>query len=150
MHSLGYMETFNAIRKLRRGPTRKHEMYPGGKVSFGEGFHYPEFVFMSLAITYAQKVGELQTVAILSGLIGRVNPAPNVEDLLCRHARPFDNLRTRKFRDRKDPEGTCTSSFHYGGVVQPNEQTAVLRTVNVTEVVDGEDEPCSYRKAGEL
>ena len=32
----------------------------------------------------------------------------------------------------------------------PDEWIAVLRTVNVTEVVDGEDEPCSYRKAGEL
>jgi hypothetical protein len=42
-------------------------MHPGGKVSFGESFHRPELVFMSLAITYAQKVGELQTAAILRG-----------------------------------------------------------------------------------
>jgi len=96
---------------------------------------------MSLAITYAQKVGKLQTVVILRGLIRRINPAPNVEDLFCRHARPLDNLHTRKFRDRKDAEGALTSPFHYRCVVQPNERIAVLRTVNVTEVVDGENEP---------
>jgi hypothetical protein len=64
---LGYMETFNAIGKLRRGPARKHEMHPGGKARSGESFHHPELVFMSLAITYAQNVGELQTVAIFRG-----------------------------------------------------------------------------------
>lgn len=82
-------------------PARKHEMHPGGKVRSGESFHHPELVFMSLAITYAQKVGELQTVAIFRGLICRINPASYVEDLLCRHARPLDNLRTRKFRHCK-------------------------------------------------
>ena len=131
---------FNAIGKLRRGPAREHQMHPGRKVSSGESFHHPELVFMSLAITYAQKVRELQTVAILRGLIRRINSTPNVEDLFCRHARPLDNLRTRKFRDRKYAESALTSSFHYRCVVQPNEWTAVLRTINVTEVVDGEDE----------
>jgi len=29
---LGYMETFNAIDKLRLGPALKHEMHPAGKV----------------------------------------------------------------------------------------------------------------------
>ena len=131
---------FNAIGKLRCGPAREHEMHPGREVSSGESFHHPELVFMSLAITYAQKVGELQTVVILRRLIRRINAATNVEDLFCRHARPLDNLHTSKFRDRKYAEGAFTSSFHYRCVVQPNEWTAVLRTINVTEVVDGEDE----------
>jgi hypothetical protein len=103
---------------------------------------------MLLAITYAQKVGELQTVAIFRGLICRINPASYVEDHLCRHARPLDNLRTRKFRHCKDTEGTSTSSFLYRCVVQPDERIAVLRTVNVTEVVDGEDEPGGTEKRG--
>ena len=134
------MEACDAIGKFRRRAAREHEMHPGKELRSSKSLHHSELVFMSFAITHTQKVGELQIVAALPGLIRRIKPATNLEDLFCRHARPVDNLLTRKFRDRKDPEGALTGSFHDGCVVQPNQWIAVLRTVNVAEVVDGKDE----------
>ena len=94
------------------GPPVNTRCIPVGRPARAKASTHPELV---------QKVGELQTVAIFRGLICRINPASYVEDLLCRHARPLDNLRTRKFRHCKDTEGAPTSSFHYRCVVQPDE-----------------------------
>ena len=72
-------------------------------------------------------------------MIRRIDSAADVDDLLRRRSRPFDDLRTRKFRDRKDSGGPMTGPFHDRRVVQSDERTAIFGTINVAKVVDCED-----------
>src|SRR5258708_29785864 len=111
-----------------------------GEASRGKGFHDPEFILMPLAVAHAKEIRKLKSIGSSLRAVRSVDSAPHVAHLIHRHVRPLDDLRPREFRNCKYFHGAVTSSFQHRGIVQPNQRTAVLRTVNVTQVVNGEDE----------
>ena len=140
MHARGYMVPFYAPRKIGGAIAGEDQKNFSRKAGPSKSFHHPKLVFMALAVGDAQKIRKWKAVGITLRTIRRVNPAAHVVDLFGRHSGPFHNLRACKFRDRKNAGSTTTSAFQDCCIIQPNGWAAILRTVNVTKIVNCEDE----------
>ena len=130
----------NAFRKL--GCRMPGEYQPRLCIKSGtrKSLYRPGLVLMTLAVAHAQKVGKRKRAWFMHRAILSIHSTADIENFSRRHSGPINDSSAREFRDRNDTRRATACPFQKRGVVQALERTAIFGTINMIEIMQGEDE----------